>query len=191
MATAARSPDDRLMTAEEMLALPDEVRAELVDGVLVMVPPAGGEHGWINIRLIGMLYPWVTERGLGELFDSSTAFILRRSPDLVRAPDVAFVSAARVPRPIPKGGLELAPDLAVEVLSPSNTAGEINRKLGDYFGHGTSAVWIVDPEHRTVTVYAPPAAPRLLREDETLDGGEVLPGFETPVAALFAGLGPG
>jgi Uma2 family endonuclease len=189
MATATRSPDARLMTAEELLALPDDVRAELVDGVLVMVPPAGAEHGAINVQLIAILHPWVTSRGLGQLFDSSTAFILRRRPDLVRAPDVAFVAAARVPRPIPKGGLELAPDLAVEVLSPSNTAAEINRKLGDYFGHGSRVVWIVDPDDRTVMVYAPPAAPRLFRESDTLDGGEVLPGFETPVTAFFAGLG--
>jgi Uma2 family endonuclease len=178
------------MTAEELLEFPGDVRAELVDGVMVVVPPAGAEHGAINMRIAGLLIPWVMGRGLGELFDSSTAFILRRKPDLVRAPDVAFVSAARVPRPIPKGGLELAPDLAIEVISPSDRPGEINRRLGDYFGHGTRVVWIVDPDGRTVTAYAPPAPPHPLREVDTLEGGDVLPGFETPVAALFAGLGP-
>jgi Uma2 family endonuclease len=104
---------------------------------------------------------------------------------------VAFVQASRLTGGVPgRGYLPLAPDLAVEILSPSNTAAEMARKLADYFGHGTRLVWLVDPDAREITVHAAGAIPRLLRDADTLDGGDVLPGFSTPVAALFAGLAP-
>ena len=190
MATAARSPDHRLMTAEELLALPDDVHAELVDGVLVVMSPASGPHGSIATRLLGVLYAWVQERGAGELFDSSTGFLLRRHPDTVRSPDVAFVRAERLPGGVQPGFVPLAPDLAVEILSPSNSAAEMNHKLADYFRHGTRLVWVVDPDARTVTTYAAGAVPRRLGGDDPLEGGDVLPGLAVPVAALFAGLAP-
>jgi Uma2 family endonuclease len=192
MAMPARPLDaPRLMTAEELEALGPDFIGELVDGVLVPMSPTAGSHGSIGMRLAILLGPFVLEHGLGELFDSSTGFLLRRNPDLVRSPDVAFVQASRLAGGVPlRGYLPLAPDLAVEIISPSNTAAEMTRKLADYFGHGTRAVWLVDPNEREVTVYPAGAIPRLLGEGDTLDGGDVLPGFSTPVAALFAGLAP-
>jgi Uma2 family endonuclease len=192
MATAAR-PDGapRLMTVEELEALGPDFFGELVDGVLVPMSPTAGSHGSIAMRLAGALWPHVYPAGLGELFDSSTGFLLRRDPDLVRSPDVAFVQASHLAGGVPRRGyLPLAPDLAVEIVSPSNTAAEMVRKLADYFGHGTRIVWIVDPDADEVTVYAANAIPRLLRDADTLDGSDVIPGFSTPVAALFAGLAP-
>jgi len=192
MATAARPQDAaRLMTAEELEALGDDFFGELVEGVLIPMSPTAGSHGSIATRLTIVLGAFVVERSLGELFDSSTGFLLRRDPDTVRSPDVAFVAASRLPDGVPhRGYLGLAPDLAVEILSPSNTAAEMTRELADYFGHGTRLVWIVDPDAREVTVYAAGAIPRLLRATDTLDGGDLLPGFTTPVATLFAGLAP-
>jgi Uma2 family endonuclease len=176
------------MTAEELFALGDDVMGELVDGVFVPMTPAGGPHGSINMRLAAALGAFVYPRELGELFSEQTGFVLRRRPDVVRCPDVAFVAAARLPGGVRGGFLELAPDLAVEVLSSSNTAAEVLRKLNDYLGHGVRLVWIVDPDARTTAVHAPDASPRWLTSADTLDGGDVLPGFTMPVASLFAGL---
>jgi Uma2 family endonuclease len=176
------------MTAEEFFALGEDVMGELVDGVFVPVTPAHGPHGSVITRLTVALGAFVYPRELGELFSEQTGFIVRRRPDVVRCPDVAFVAAARLSGGVRGGFLELAPDLAVEVLSPSNTATEILRKLNDYLGHDVRLVWIVDPEERTVAVHAPDASPRWLTSADTLDGGAVLPGFTAPVASLFAGL---
>ena len=190
--TAPAAAEPRLMTAEEFFALPGDERAELVDGVVVMVPPASHTHGSVNIRLASRLAVHVYGEGLGEVYDSSTGFVLRRDPDLVRAPDVAFVTAARVPQLLhgKPGSVVLAPDLAVETLSPSNTASEMQRKTDEYLRHGTRLVWVVDPEERTATTYALDAPVRWLGAGDALDGGDVIPGFSLPLAFVFAGLGP-
>lgn len=189
MATAARAMEPRLLKAEELLTLPDDSRAELVDGVLVMMSPASGDHGSVAVRLSSALAAWVYERESGEVFDSSTGFILGRDPDTLRAPDAAFVSAARLPARR-RGYLEVAPDLVAEILSPSNTVMEMSRKLRDYFRAGVRLVWVIDPETRGVVVHTADAPIRdWLEGDGTLDGGDVLPGFTLPVARLFAGLG--
>jgi Uma2 family endonuclease len=117
----------------------------------------------------------------------NTAFVLARDPDTVRVPDLAFVSHARLPR----GGLSDsilhdAPDLAIEVLSPSNRAGEVRAKVADYLAANGRAVWVVDPRRRTVAVHVPAQGPRKLTEEDELEGGEVLPGFRLPVCDLFA-----
>ena len=193
MATAARSiPAPRLYTAEELADLPDDVRAELVNGEMVMVPLASAAHGSIATRMIGAFAAFVYPRTAGELFDSSTGFILRRDPDVLRAPDVAFVSAERLPTLPARGFLELAPDLAVEILSPSNTYVEMSRKIGDYLRAGARLVWVLDPETRTAAVHVggAPSLPRVLEPHEALDGGDVLPGFTLPLAQCFAGLPP-
>ena len=112
---------------------------------------------------------------------------LRLASGLVRIPDVCFISWERFPNrelpaePIP----ELAPDLAVEVLSESNTEAEMERKLREYFAAGTRVVWYVEPEPRTVRVYTSPSDVRLVGEAETLDGGTVLPGFQLKVREWF------
>lgn len=190
--TAPAAAESRLLTAEEFFALPGDDRAELVDGVVVMVPPASHTHGSVNSRLLSRLAAHVYGGKLGEVYDSSTGFLLRRDPDLVRAPDVAFVSAARVPllQQGKPGSVALAADLAVETLSPSNTASEMQRKTDEYLRHGTRLVWVIDPDERTAVAYAPDAPVRWLAEGDALDGGAVVPGFSVPLAFVFAGLGP-
>lgn len=138
-------------------------------------------------RLVGN---FVEAAGLGVTFGAETAFRLKRNPDLVRCPDFAFVGSARIAEVLRAGANEGAPDLAVEVLSPSNTYTETSRKTAEYLRYGAREVWIVDPESRAVTVHAPRAIPRLLEGADVFDGGELLPGFAVPVAACFAGLPP-
>jgi Uma2 family endonuclease len=116
--------------------------------------------------------------------------MIRMPANLVRIPDVAFFRWKRFPRrELPdEGAPEIAPDLAVEVVSKSNTPREMERKLGEYFGAGVKLVWFIDPQARTATVYTSPTRSRVLTVDDSLDGGKVLPGFSLAVSSLFANL---
>lgn len=182
-------PDGTPMTLEEFLALPNAPRAELVNGFFEMVPPAGGPHGSVNVRLSTRLAAYVLEHDLGDVYDSSTAFVLRVGPPpLVRSPDVSFVRRGKDDPSVAPGSVPLAPDLAVETLSPSDRAGNMQRKIEEYLEHGTTLVWLIDPRRRTAAVYARDGSVRWLREGDDLEGGDVVPGFTVPLAFLFARL---
>lgn len=172
-------------TAEELLLLPDGMHGEIVRGVFVPMTAPGTLHGVVTMRIGSRLHVHVEEHQLGIVTTAETAFRLARNPDTVRCPDSAFVRAERVPAPLPRGAFEGAPDLAVEVLSPSNTRTEIDRKLAEYLRHGSRQVWIVDPEARTVVTHAAGGLPRFLEGDDVLEGGELLPGFSVPLARVF------
>ena len=160
------------MTAEQLLELPDDgMRHELVDGDLHTKAPAGGAHGQIAAELLGRMFAVVQAGRLGRLFAAETGFRLRRDPDTVRAPDVAFVRTDRVAEARVPGFPALAPDLVAEVVSPSDRAAEVTGEALAWLDAGVSTVWVVDPENRTVTVY---------RQD-----GDVLPGFALPLQELW------
>lgn len=160
---------------------------ELVDGVLVE-KAMGFRESCLASVLIEVLSAFVRPRKLGLV--TSPDGMMRLAPGLVRIPDVAFVSWERLPErrmptaPIPA----LAPDLAVEVLSESNTPREMTRKREEYFAAGVRLVWLVDPERRTVAVYTAANEVTVLDATQTLDGGAVLPGFVLPLPDLFAAL---
>jgi Uma2 family endonuclease len=162
---------------------------ELMDGILVE-KAMGFPEAFLAAALIRILGNWVSPRKLGAV--AAPDGMMRLAAGLVRIPDVSFIRWDRFPNrqvqpdPIPN----LSPDLAVEVLSPSNTDAEMGQKLRDYFGSGTQLVWFVDPRQRTVTIYTAPDESVVLREDQTLDGGAVLPGFTLPLRELFAELDP-
>lgn len=165
----------------------DEWRTELVAGRIVREPPAGFAHGGLATRLASRLDSHVRERGLGMVLGAETGFVLSEEPGTVRAPDVAFVSRARLPTPEARAGFaRLAPDLAVETVSPSNTVAEVQAKVLDYLEAGSRMVWVVDPRTRSVTLYESLHAIRLLREPEEIEGADLLPGLRLPVAELFA-----
>jgi Uma2 family endonuclease len=136
-----------------------------------------------------MLHDHVKQYGLGRVFSDGVGYELLRLPHTVRVPDGSFVRADRLPAEgIGPGLLKLAPDLAVEVLSPSETASDLEEKLDDYTAAGTPLIWVVDPVRRTVMVVAADAAVRWLREPDTLDAGGVIPGFSCAVSAIFEGI---
>ncbi|MGH7544526.1 MAG: Uma2 family endonuclease [Gemmatimonadota bacterium] len=175
-----------LLTIEEFERLPDdEWRCELVRGVVVREPPAGFEHGRVAMRVSLLLARFVEEHGLGEVLASETGFVLFEEPPTVRAPDAAFVAEGRVPSPAPPGFGRLAPDLAVEVVSPSNTIAQIQSKVLDYLDAGSRLVWIVDPTTRSVAVYRSRKEIRLLSGADELDGEDVLPGFRVGLEEVF------
>jgi len=173
------------MTAEELqrLNLPNK-RTELVRGVLVVREPAGYQHGDVAMRLAVAIFAHVEARGLGRVFAAETGFTLARNPDTVRAPDVAFISAARLPDPPPRGFAELAPDLAVEVLSPDDRPGEVLAKVADWLNAGARLVWVVDPVRVVARVYRADGSESVLGETDALRGEDLLPGFEYPLSAI-------
>ena len=179
-----------IMTAAEFLDYPlPEGKAELVRGELRVTPPSGGPHGTAAGNLLFVLGPYVKQHGLGRVFPDGTGYELLRLPHTVRVPDASFVRADRLPeRGTGPGLLQLAPDLAIEVLSPSETASELEEKLDDYTAAGTSLVWVLDPTRRTVMIVASNAPVRWLREGDTLDGGGVIPGFSCAVSEVFDGI---
>jgi Uma2 family endonuclease len=162
---------------------------ELVDGVLVE-KIMGFEESYLAAVLIQVVGIYVAKADLGIVVGADGTVQLM--PQLVRIPDVSFISWRRLPsRKIPVEPIpNLVPNLAVEVLSKGNTKREMDRKLKDYFLAGVELVWFVDPAKRTVKVYTAPDQFTLLTEDQTLDGGQVLPGFRLPLKELFAKLSP-
>lgn len=189
MAQPARIPV-ALMTVDEFLAarLP-EGKAELVRGEVRVTPPPGAPHGTAASNLVFLLSLHVRQHGLGRVFGNSFGYELVQLPRTVRVPDASFVRVAR----LPKGGIgpgifRFAPDLAVEVLSPSESASELEEKLHDYTVAEAALIWVVDPERRTVMVIPADAPIRWLSEQDVLDGGAVIPGFSCPVAAIFEGI---
>lgn len=180
------STTEQITTADQLLRAPGLGRCELVRGGLVMMSPPGYEHGRIIIRATRALLRYLDENPLGVLTAAETGFQIARDPDTVRAPDVGFVLSEREPEEPVKGYFQGAPDLAVEVLSPDDRAGEVLAKVRDWLGAGCRGVWVVDPRTRTVTVYRSPHQAVVLSESETLTDEDLLPGFRLPVAEIFA-----
>jgi Uma2 family endonuclease len=181
------APSDRLMTADELLHLPDDGRFyELVRGKLIEVSPSSSESSWVSADVLTRINTFVRQHGLGRCGDSDWGFLLATNPDTVRAPDVGFVRAERIPASgVPPGYWPGAPDLAVEVLSPSNRPTDVLRKVAEYLDAGASLVWVLDPQRRRATVYHPDGTVTVLGEDGVLDGEDLLPGFTLPLAEVW------
>ena len=164
-----------------------DYNVELVEGELVEMSKPTGLHGQITMLLSLKIGNYVVGKGLGVVTAADTGFILERNPDgrdTVRGLDIAFISSARVPDVLPDQLVDVAPDLAVEVISPSNEAADIHRKIRQLLAAGTTLVWIVYPTTRTVEVHSHSGA-ATLEGDDALSGGDVLPGFEVPVREIF------
>lgn len=174
------------MTADELLHLnlPDK-RTELVKGVLVVREPAGYRHGEVAMNLATTIHTFVRAHRLGTVLAAETGFKLFTNPDTVRAPDVAFIRADRVPTPPPRGFPAMAPDLAVEVLSPDDRPGEVLQKVADWLNAGVQLVWVVDPVRRVARVYRPDGVDSQLSEHDALAGEDVLPGLSIPLAEVL------
>ena len=175
----------KLMTAEELLLLPDDgMQRELIRGVLTEDMPPGDEHGVLVARISWLFVSHCEENDYGEVRAGDSGFVLERNPDTVRGPDVAWVSPDRLSAPV-VGFAELAPDLVAEVKSPSNS----NREMADremmWLSHGTRMAVVADPVATTLTVYRPEQPPQVLSKADTFDGDDVLPGFIEPVWRFF------
>ena len=177
-----------LMTADELLAMPDDGyhRYELVKGELITMAPAGGEHGAIGMNAGTYINVFVRQNDLGAVFNSDTGFIISTDPDTVRCPDVSFVRKENIPPSgISRGFIVGAPDLAVEVISPSDSYPEVEAKAAQLLEAGTLLVVLIYPRTRTIMLRYQSGETTTLTEEDTLTLGDVLPGFECAVGELF------
>jgi Uma2 family endonuclease len=186
------STTTRLITADELLVMPhrdesgNDCRLELIRGELKVMSLGKPLHGIICARIGSALFRFVEANDLGMAFAAETGFVVERDPDSVLGADASFVSHERLATVESfEKYFPFAPDLAVEVLSPGNTRREMEEKIAMYFAAGSRAVWVFDPKKRTAAVYTSPTDVRALNEQETLDGGEVLPGFRLELSKLF------
>jgi Uma2 family endonuclease len=186
MSTVLSNATVKLMTAEEFARRPepaDGSKEELVRGEIETMPPTRVRHGHVQGNAYMLLKSFVKSRDLGWVVVES-GVILDRDPDTVRGPDVSFWRKERMPE-LPEHYGEIPPDLVVAVLSPGDRPGRVRDKVTQYLASGVKLVWLVDPETRTVTVYAGKLPGAKLGETDSLDGGEVLPGFTARVSDLF------
>jgi Uma2 family endonuclease len=187
------STTTRLITADELLVMPhrdeqgNDCRLELIRGELKVMSPSKPLHGIVCARIAAALTNFVEANDLGVTFGAETGFVVEHDPDSVLGADAAFVSHERLATVEDFDKFfPFAPDLAVEVMSPSNTAREMEKKVALYFAAGARAVWVFNPKKKTVAVYTSPSDVRVLSEQDTLDGGDVLPGFTLELSKLFA-----
>jgi len=168
----------------DRLVEPDELRYELDDGELIeMTRPRVG-HNRVVMRMTQLLLQYLQKNPVGELFTSDNLFIL--GPTTKRAPDLSFILAERASKIDAAKDIQGAPDLAIEVLSPSDKAAAMRRKVKQYFGAGARVVWLVYPASREVEVWESAAGPaRVAGENETLESRDLLPGFSLMVQSLF------
>jgi Uma2 family endonuclease len=176
------------LTADEFFRLPepaDGSKQELVRGEIVIMPPPGIRHGVVQTTIACLIQPYARANKLGRVTVES-GVVTEEDPDTVRGPDVAFWGVKDLPPgPAPVGYAEVPADLVVEVLSPWDSRRKVAAKVAEYLASGSRMVWVVDPEDRNVTVYRQAAEGRLLWEDATISGEDVLPGFECRVAEFF------
>ena len=179
----------KITTVEELSKhAADLGRCELVRGELILKSPTKSFHGIVTSTINAILHGYVRKKRLGRVFGAETGFVIERDPDSVRAPDAGFVHKDRLLRPLPEDFYPGPPDLAVEVLSPSDRAKEVKSKVAMWLATGCRLVWVVDPKKRTVVVHQPSKPPELLSAESEITGDDVLPGFRLGVAEFFADL---
>jgi Uma2 family endonuclease len=175
-----------LLTAEDLYDLPDGYRYNLIRGELIRSPYMVWGQGRAASNLAWRVGTYIEEHQLGDAFATGTGFILARDPDTVLAPEFAVVRSERLLSDLPGDEfLPFAPDLAVQVVSPSDTLTEINDKVINYINAGAGLIWVVDPWLRVITVYRPDGSALIVREDGVIDGEAVLPGFSLLVREIF------
>jgi Uma2 family endonuclease len=175
-----------LVTAEEFARIPDDDhRYELVEGHLVRMSPPGSVHAALTARLVMLLGQYGQDHDLGVVLGAG-GFKLAANPDTVREPDLAFIRRDRIPSTgLPEGFWSGGPDLAVEVRSPGDRSRDVRAKVDDYLARGVTLVWVVDSRNKTVTVHRRLLPPVVLTVDDTLEAGDVIPGFGCPVRQIF------
>ena len=182
----------KVFTADDLLQLSgaasDGRRYELVDGKLYEMPLPSPRHGKIAGNISFVLQTYVRRHGLGRVMVGGAGFLLSSDPDTVRGPDVAFISYQRFPadQELPFHYADLVPDLAVEVVSPSDTRPYLQQKTEAWLAAGVQAVWVVDPRTRQAAIHRADQDALVLHSDATLEGSPALPGFTCQVADFFA-----
>ena len=179
--------EERLITGEELLRYPDLGPCELVDGRIVPLTPTRPEHGEVELDLGSELRAWARLSGRGRAFSGEVGIYIRRNPDTVRAADLVYISNERFAQRGKSSYLNVAPELVVEVLSPTDRKGDIVTKIKDYLSVGVDRVWIVDSKRQCIFAYRPDTEVQQFKVGDVLRDEELLPGFRLPVEDLFQG----
>lgn len=174
----------RRLTIAEFEAEAREGLWELIDGEPVEMTPSAGLSSMIASRISGEFYIYMQEHPIGHAFSADAGFILFPDHATVRSPDAAFVRSSRLPK-VPAAYVPMPPDLAVDVLSPSDRLADALSKATMYLQAGVSLVWVIDPMKRTATIFRQDECPITIGEDGVLDGEDILPGFTLPLATLL------
>lgn len=178
-------PDTHLITGADLLEQGDCGSCELIEGRMVPMNPPGAEHGRIELLLGWHLLNFVNIQQHAWVLGGETGLYIQRNPDTVRGMDIAVISKQRLPTKPGTGYLEVAPELVVEIVSPSDRWLEIENKIRDYFRAGVDQVWVVQPQQQILYVYRSPGKRHLVEREETLQGEGILKGFSLAVATLF------
>ena len=185
--TTTRTGRPKPVTAEELLEMNSRgIKGELIQGVLSQVMAAGGQHGEIAMVLGAAMLAVVRPNRLGRVTGTDSGVLLDLENHVVREPDIAFFSAGKLPPgEVVAGYYQVVPDLVVEIASPGDTNAEVNDKCRMWISYGVSMVWELHPQWRSVSMHRASQSIVILTEDDTLDGGDVLPGFSIPVRDIF------
>jgi Uma2 family endonuclease len=174
-----------LITGEELAAMGNIGRTELVKGEIIYLMPTGHPHSFYEGNMTGFLFAFVRKHQLGRVLPGEVGIYTHRQPDTVRGANVAFISHERLAQVQSKSFLDVCPELIVEVMSPDDAWSEVHEKLEEYFTVGAQLIWVVDPRRQRLHVYRSLTDLEILTTQDTLTGGEVLPGFQVAVAELF------
>ena len=176
----------RLFTVEDLEAMAEDERFELIQGELVPLSPIGRPHGTLLFNVGSPLFAHVEENRLGNVYGGEIGVILHRDPDTVLAPDIAFVRGEPIPLENEEEGyIPFAPDLVIEIASPSDSRPALRRNVARYHEAGVPNVWLVEYRSRTVSKFPLGGTEQVLTEADVLGGGDVVPGFRLPVADIF------
>jgi len=177
---------DQLVTADELLEHPEMKHCELVNGKVVPMSPAGSEHGGIAGLIAGHLFVYSMSHAPGRILVAEAGFLISRNPDTVRAPDLMYIETSRLPDgKLLKGFLTTPPDVALEVVSPTDTFSEVVEKAESYVSAGVRLVWVIDPQTLRAYVFRKGKPVNNLTQDDVLSGEDVLPGFELALNEIF------
>lgn len=186
MAVVVASPEEKLITGDELYQMSGVGLCELIDGRIVPMSPTNVKHAIVEMRIAAALENFVRAHRLGKVLVGEAGLFTKYDPDRVRAADALFISNERyAQRKKKQGYLDVAPELVVEVLSPEDTMVEVTQKLREYFAVGVRLTWVIDPEAETVLAYRSLTGVREFKEKDILPGDDIRPGFEVTVASLF------
>jgi Uma2 family endonuclease len=182
---AAPVAEKKWITGEELYIEGAPGRVELVEGEIVSLSPTGHRHGRIELLMAVALETFVQTHQLGAVLVGEAGLYTHRDPDTVRGMDVAFISRARLAQVKSESFLDVAPELIVEIMSPSDRWVDVMTKLSEYFAIDVKMVWVVEPQSQQVYIYRSLTEVTILTAEDQITGGDLLPGFTAPVASFF------
>ncbi len=179
---------ETLVSAEELYEMGDIGPCELIEGRIIKMSPTKTTHGRLESRLDRWLGNFVEANDLGEVMTGETGIYTKRNPDTVRGADILFISHGRLKMATPDKFLDVAPELVIEILSPSDRWKDMEKKIAEYFAIGVEWVWVVDPKKKAVMVFSSSETMKVYKEGDVLSGESISKGFQLDISKFFSRL---